>query len=256
MVFLQMHVIIPYYNSLLNRDETGISKECLVGGSNRTRVSSQCIKRWWRDYVGKYSMKHIGGSHSTQSREIFGEIAESLVNNDNSELLIRLIISEISNLVTKGDKKATEDLDKSEKTKGGLSKSKKNKENKYVIPSLETPQLITLGSREVLFLEELAKDIYSDDSLSSFRNAEEFNNNQRRKIHDVVESYFKAQKEDFKSLKNGAGIEAGMFGRMSTSDYLTNVEAPIHVSHSFTVHEMCSTPDYFSAVDELRREGG
>src|SRR5690625_2646277 len=45
-----------------------------------------------------------------------------------------------------------------------------------------------------------------------------------------------------------------MFGRMVTSDILARGDAAIHVAHSFTTHEEESESDYFSAVDELRRD--
>ena len=39
-----------------------------------------------------------------------------------------------------------------------------------------------------------------------------------------------------------------------TSDFLARGDAAVHVAHAFTTHEEESESDYFSAVDELRRD--
>lgn len=41
---------------------------------------------------------------------------------------------------------------------------------------------------------------------------------------------------------------------MVTSDPAANIEAPIHVAHAFTVHEEETESDYFTAVDDLKRD--
>ena len=51
-----------------------------------------------------------------------------------------------------------------------------------------------------------------------------------------------------------AGLEGALFGRMVTSDPGANIEAAIHVAHTFTVHREESESDYFSVVDDLQRE--
>jgi len=45
-----------------------------------------------------------------------------------------------------------------------------------------------------------------------------------------------------------------MFGRMVTSDPEANIDAAIHVAHSFTVHSEESESDYFTVVDDLQRD--
>jgi CRISPR system Cascade subunit CasC len=46
--FLQIHTLHSYTAALLNRDDTGQAKRLIYGGKNRTRISSQCLKRHWR----------------------------------------------------------------------------------------------------------------------------------------------------------------------------------------------------------------
>jgi CRISPR system Cascade subunit CasC len=52
-------------------------------------------------------------------------------------------------------------------------------------------------------------------------------------------------------LKDGAGLESALFGRMVTSDRAANRDAAIHVAHALTVHAIERELDYMSAVDDL-----
>ena len=49
-------------------------------------------------------------------------------------------------------------------------------------------------------------------------------------------------------------LTAALFGRMVTSDPEANIDAPVHVAHAFTVHEQEDESDYFSVVDDLKRD--
>ncbi len=47
--FLQLHLLTPYGPSNLNRDDTGRPKSVVFGDAPRLRVSSQSLKRAWRE---------------------------------------------------------------------------------------------------------------------------------------------------------------------------------------------------------------
>ena len=46
--FIQIHTLHTYPAALLNRDDAGLAKRLPLGGTVRTRISSQCLKRHWR----------------------------------------------------------------------------------------------------------------------------------------------------------------------------------------------------------------
>ncbi|MXX94158.1 MAG: type I-E CRISPR-associated protein Cas7/Cse4/CasC [Gammaproteobacteria bacterium] len=46
--FLQLHMLTAYGASNLNRDDSGRPKSVSFGGTQRLRISSQCLKRTWR----------------------------------------------------------------------------------------------------------------------------------------------------------------------------------------------------------------
>jgi len=67
--FIQLHALVSYPPSNLNRDDLGRPKTAIMGGVNRLRISSQSLKRAWRtsdlfeDALGDYKgvrTKRIG----------------------------------------------------------------------------------------------------------------------------------------------------------------------------------------------------
>ena len=48
-MFLQIHTLTSYHASLLNRDDAGLAKRMPFGNADRLRISSQCLKRHWRE---------------------------------------------------------------------------------------------------------------------------------------------------------------------------------------------------------------
>ena len=47
--FIQLHILASYPPSNLNRDDLGRPKTAVMGGTQRLRVSSQSLKRAWRE---------------------------------------------------------------------------------------------------------------------------------------------------------------------------------------------------------------
>ena len=68
--FLQIHSLHGYAAALLNRDDSGLAKRITYGGSVRTRVSSQCLKRHWRMADDIHALQRIdGATTAVRSRE-------------------------------------------------------------------------------------------------------------------------------------------------------------------------------------------
>jgi CRISPR system Cascade subunit CasC len=59
--FVQIHWLTSYPAALLNRDDSGLAKRMPFGGSLRTRISSQCLKRHWRTVDDEWSLASLAG---------------------------------------------------------------------------------------------------------------------------------------------------------------------------------------------------
>ena len=216
--FLQIHSLHGYPAALLNRDDSGLAKRMTYGGTTRTRISSQCLKRHWRVSDDIYALSGIdGATAATRSREIVTRrVIEPLIEAGHDEEIIKVIGEEFQ-LAVYGDK-------------GGTRQGR---------------QPLLLGEPEIEYLAREAQKI-ADAHGTDPEAAEE-----------TAKDWRKAANANMKTLRENCslpgGLVAAMFGRMVTSDVEANIDAAVHVAHAFTVHEEESESDYFTVVDDLHR---
>jgi CRISPR system Cascade subunit CasC len=228
--FVQIHFLTSYPASLLNRDDVGFAKRIPFGGVTRTRISSQCLKRHWRTFDGEHAMGSVSGvAPSVRSRVTFDRlVCEPLVKEGVAAELARAVTAALM----------AEVLGESAKAKKEKAQAKDKGEE-----SVETGQVTVLGRPEIDFLLTEARAICQAASDPA-------------KVADAVKKLFtKERRENLRTLKRGAGLDAALFGRMVTSDILARCDAAIHVAHAFTVHAEAAESDYFSVVDDLLQTG-
>src|SRR5690606_4180559 len=113
--FLQIHFLTSYPSSLLNRDDAGFAKRIPFGGSVRTRVSSQCLKRHWRTFEGEHSLQELGDL-AIRSRLTFDRfVVEPLVKEGMERSLVErateLVMAEVLGQSAKAKKRAAKDTE-------------------------------------------------------------------------------------------------------------------------------------------------
>lgn len=217
--FLQIHTLHGYTAALLNRDDSGLAKRLPFGGVLRTRVSSQCLKRHWRmEREDPHALLSIDGVPAAfRSRE--------LVTRKVIDPLRQEFGNEIADALDTSFQKAVYG-DKGEKKDGR--------------------QTLLLGEPEMNWLANEARRLAKEangDAKTAGKAAEEWQKEFKKNIHAMREQ-----------TKLPGGISSALFGRMVTSDVEANIDAAIHVAHAFTVHGEEAESDYFTAVDDLKRE--
>lgn len=219
--FLQIHTLTSYPAALLNRDDAGLAKRITYGGSVRTRVSSQCLKRHWRTAKdAEWSLAATGAPLSVRSRSVFEYAISPLLLERNPEV-------DAENIAAAGGALTR-----------GLYGDKADDPKKR--------QALLFGWREIEYLTERLDEIVK-------------NNSSIKAVGDAVTAMFKDKesKANLSAMKVlagnlASGLEAALFGRMVTSDPAANTDAAIHVAHAFTVHQQESETDYFTVVDDLK----
>ncbi len=218
-MFLQVHFLTSYHASLLNRDDAGLAKRINFGGSPRLRVSSQCQKRHWREWL----LEQTSIPRGFRTRHFFDRIvkrrlvAEGMDEQLAHDLTIRLGEQLLSSA---GEKSA---LDKD---------------------TLAMKQPVLFGKPEADYFVGLLKEAASrgsqEDAIS------------------YIDERMKEGKKSFRALLEQAGLkdpaagfEGALFGRFVTSDILARVDAPVHVAHAFTTHALDTEVDFFTVVDDL-----
>ena len=221
--FLQIHTLTSYPGVLLNRDDAGLAKRLPYGGTVRTRVSSQCLKRHWRTTRDDaWSLDRTGAPLSVRSRQVF-------------EYAIKPTLA-----------RRVQPASEAKIDAAGAALSRALYGDKADV--LRYRQALLLGWREVEYLTDLlAKVVEEAKSPEGAATA--------------VTALFKEKdgKGNLSAMKQtagdlAAGLEAALFGRMVTSDPAANTDAAIHVAHAFTVHQQDSETDYFTVVDDLKAQ--
>lgn len=221
--FLQIHTLHSYPAALLNRDDSGLAKRMPFGGAVRTRISSQCLKRHWRMAQDEFAIRNIPGATSAlRSRNVVERKVMQPLRDANE--IDKEILDAVENAFNVGV------YGRSGTTETGR-------------------QPLLLGLHEVEYLQQRAKAIcaeYPDDANAAGEAAALLFNTRRGEGNN-----FAAFRD---AVRLPGGLEGALFGRMVTSDPGANIEAAIHVAHSFTVHAEESESDYFSVVDDLQRD--
>ncbi len=216
--FLQIHSLHGYSAALLNRDDSGLAKRMSYGGTTRTRVSSQCLKRHWRMADGAHALQKIdGAAAAVRSREtVTRRVIEPLKDSGHDADTIQAVEAAFQAAVygDKGDKRSNR-------------------------------QPLLLGEPEVAYLADEARKIVETHAGNP------------KEAEAAANEWKKNSKANMKELRDNCalpgGIVAALFGRMVTSDVEANIDAAVHVAHAFTVHAEESESDYFTVVDDLQR---
>jgi CRISPR system Cascade subunit CasC len=218
-MFLQMHALTSFHASLLNRDDAGLAKRIPFGDASRLRVSSQCLKRHWREDL----QESLDLPDGIRSREFFSRVilprlvSEAGVEEHLARGLIEVLMSKLIS--------------------GGL-----DKENPLF---MKQPALF--GKPEADFFVALLAECAGEEDEKAAKTLL----TERLKAD---KNGFKALLRQAGYGNLYAGFEGALFGRFVTSDILARSDAAVHVAHAFTVHPVASEVDYFTVVDDLSKD--
>jgi len=246
-MFLQIHTLTSYHASLLNRDDAGLAKRIPFGDQTRLRISSQCLKRHWREAL-QGTLDLPGG---LRTRHFFErEVCQRLINESGiaTDTATRLTETLIGLLLQKSDKPKAEKPKKGKTTKPAeleLDPTQDISESGVEIYGLQVKQPILFGKPEADFLVELLTECAAQGADGP----------------KALEARLTKGKANFNAMLRQAGhgnlfagVEGALFGRFVTSDILARSDAAVHVAHAFTVHGLNTEVDYFTVVDDLNKD--
>lgn len=241
-MFIQIHMLQSMPPGNLNRDETGQPKKCIFGRVTRARISSQCLKRNIR--------------HSMQFREAFGDALA-----DRTTYLPRMVADELKKLktdISEDDlnkiKAALASKFKAEKRGKPESAEEESEDHAQtdsapVTTSDQTGQLVFFPAP---FAKEVAKLIeeFMIHKAGAYKAWVNGKKKDRDKFKDEI-----AELENLVFKKSESlTVDIGMFGRMTTSDLVVNVEAACQVAHAISTHEAIIESDWFTAMDDKKAD--
>lgn len=212
--FVQIHMLTSYPPANLNRDDLGRPKTAKMGGVDRLRVSSQSLKRAWRE---SELFEHIDTGIRTKEMglKVYDDLKKGKIDHKKAIEWVKPIVNVFGKL---------KELSKAEKEK--LKELSLEAREKKELVELEIEQLAFFDTEEKKLIDELvAKMIARNEGPKN---------------------------EELSLLrKKMRAVDIAMFGRMLASKPEFNVEAACQVAHAISVHPVVIEDDYFTAVDDL-----
>ncbi|MFB7378334.1 type I-E CRISPR-associated protein Cas7/Cse4/CasC [Kitasatospora purpeofusca] len=217
---LDVHILQTVPPSNLNRDDTGSPKSAVYGGVRRARVSSQAWKR--------------------ATREAFGGLLDPDELGVRTKKVAELLAARITALGVGLEEAAawqaaadTITAATGAKVAPPVRKAKGDGDD----PAPESQYLMFLSSRQLDALAALAAEgLKESGGLKDFFKGKEN----------------KARAREAANTRHS--VDIALFGRMVADASDINVDAAAQVAHAISVHAVEIESDYYTAVDDERKE--
>src|SRR3989344_1283060 len=237
--FVQLHLLVSYPPSNLNREDNGRPKTATIGDANRLRISSQSLKRAWR--TSDEFIKHLPGSKDeligTRTKKIGLEwIHAGLVDNGVDDEVARKWSRDLIRAygAPEGDKD------------DGSDKALQSGQLVHISPA-EQEKLIAFIKDVALYLRQGVKNEAVEISEKAILASD------KTKDKKKANATLARTLADILLVKDVTAVDIALFGRMLASVPSYGFEAAVQVAHAITVHKVAVEDDYFSAVDDLNR---
>jgi len=109
-MLIEIHMLKNYPVTNLNRDDTGAPKTCYFGGSQRGRISSQCLKRTWRTSEQFQALESAGYRSRTLPEMIAKRLADAGVAADMVAVAQKMLTGIANKDGKTNDKKITSQI--------------------------------------------------------------------------------------------------------------------------------------------------
>lgn len=224
--FVQLHMLVSYPPSNLNRDDLGRPKTAMMGGALRIRVSSQSLKRAWR--MSPVFDAGLAGHRGVRTKEMGTNIFQSFTTGVPLSDLLGGEQGSTPAFAPVDETKAREWSRAIATVFGKLKEAKKGADGAKQADPLEIEQLAHFSPEEIAAIEELVARAATEKSAPT---------------EDELKGLFRSH----------TAADIAMFGRMLAANPKYNTEAAVQVAHAITVHASAVEDDFFTAVDDLNR---
>jgi CRISPR system Cascade subunit CasC len=248
--FIQLHMLVSYPPSNLNRDDLGRPKTAIMGGTQRLRISSQSLKRAWR--TSDIFTEHLKENMGKRTKEMGVKVKDALTSGlPLKELFDGKTIADPKKVTGISEEKAklwawkiaSVFVDKSSKETGKKSKKEEEESAESEGKAPKEKEKKTNVDKESLKGEQLV--FYSNDEIAAIQAL----------IAILIKEKREPKPDELSALlkEDLSSVDVAMFGRMLANATHYNVEAAVQVAHAVTVHEVAVEDDYFTAVDDLNK---
>lgn len=224
---IEIHAIQNFAPSNLNRDDTGAPKDALFGGTRRSRVSSQCLKRAVREYFLEL-------------------VKKDSLSSDSLAIRTKRLLDALTKLLVEKGRDESESAEKSRLALAAMELTvKEDGKSQY---------LLFLGHQEVAGIANIINEKW--DAIISAQPTESSDEKKagksKKKAAETADPELKKALD--KAFNGGKSIEVALFGRMLADMPEKNQYAACQVAHAISTHAVDREFDFYTAVDQLKPE--
>ncbi len=221
MKLIELHILQSFPVTCLNRDDLGAPKSATFGGVQRARVSSQCWKRAVREFAHEAKPELFGASRSKILGPAIEKAAQELGADEKTVAAVKEVVLDAMN----------RDEKKQDMVKTLFFFSPESLKN-AIRP------LVSDGEKKLA--PEIVEGILSGDD---------------KKVKKAKAAAEKLSKDLLKAFGEGVtdAADIALFGRMVADDASQTVEGAALFSHALSTHAVRSELDFFSAVDDEKK---
>jgi len=261
-MFIQIHMLQSMPPGNLNRDDTGQPKKCIFGRVTRARISSQCLKR----NIRRYFKDVFGDDLAVRTQYLPRMVADELrkIEPDIHEDDLDKIKATLAKQFKAEDGAAPEDTEEdNEKQSETQAATPPNGDTDRTKQLVFFPPPFAKGAAKLIatlmqdkpaayaeWVGAQAKKLTKEEKKKLTKEEGEKLKKEEKKLKDDIEKF----EDDVTELSKSLTVDIGMFGRMTTSDLVVNVEAACQVAHAISTHEAIIESDYFTAMDDKKAE--
>ncbi len=238
MTVIDLHILQAYPPSLLNRDEMGQPKTIVFGGTTRTRVSSQSLKRAQRLYATQHALVPADNV-ATRTRHLPSMLADRLIEQHglSARDALTLAVNTVWGmglLNTSGDARRT-----------------------TVLLFLGAGEIDSIAATVAARGEELLGWAVDPDDIGVATTAADTpvqrprGGKDRKAACPVV---FRDLGRHLLGTMDPTGVvDVALYGRFLAEDHRMDVDGAASTAHAFSVGEHRLELDYYTAVDDLEQ---
>ena len=229
--FVQVHALVSYGPSNLNRDDMGRPKTVVMGGKERLRISSQSIKRAWRE--SEFFTESLNGRIAPRTKLLGEYVFKALTSGCT---LSDIFDGKFDNPVNPVMDNALA-ITWAQIIAGVFASVKISKDEQE---NLKAEQLVHVSHDEIKLMDQYIAEI-----LESKKDPEK----DSKGTYDTLKKNLKKKLICYPY----SDVDIALFGRMIADTPKCSVEAAAQVAHPITIHPVVVEDDFFTAVDDLNK---
>lgn len=226
-MFVELHILQNFAPANLNRDDTGMPKDCQFGGHRRARISSQCFKRAVRVQFE----------------------TEQLLEPQFRAVRTKRVVERLAAILGAQGRDDSEARAVAKFTIGGVELEAGGDD--------KTQYLLLLSNQEIDNLANLCAEHWDQLSAAAEKMATTRGSSRSRPKkatrRDAVPKEVRNAVHEILGTGSKA-VDLALFGRMIADLPDKNVPAASQVAHAISTNRMSLELDYYTAVDDLLPE--